>query len=206
MEQEYSGETLKSPLTSTTTPPLTPVIIQDFQSGKVLMLGYMNEEALTRTKETGRVTFFSRSKNRLWTKGETSGNFLVVKDILNDCDHDTYLIKVLPTGPVCHTGADTCFGEENKFSLAKLEAVIADRKQNPSASSYTSSLFASGINKIAQKFGEEAVELVIESKDQDSEKFLNEAADLLYHYIVLLQAKEQHLSDVMSILNNRHSQ
>jgi phosphoribosyl-ATP pyrophosphohydrolase/phosphoribosyl-AMP cyclohydrolase len=155
---------------------LMPVIIQDSISNKVLMLGFMNEESLAKTNADGKVTFFSRSKERLWTKGETSNNFLLVKEIIVDCDNDTLLIKASPTGPVCHTGADTCFNENNSsFSLEKLEAIIADRKNNPSASSYTSSLFAKGINKIAQKVGEEAVELVIESKDDNKEKFLSEA-------------------------------
>ena len=184
---------------------LVPVIIQDSISNKVLMLGFMNEEALAKTKADGKVTFFSRSKQRLWTKGETSNNFLLVKEIIVDCDNDTLLIKASPTGPVCHTGADTCFNESNSsFSLEKLEGIIADRKNNPSASSYTSSLFAKGINKIAQKVGEEAVELVIESKDDSKEKFLGEAADLLYHYLVLLQVKKYKLEDVTNILAQRH--
>lgn len=184
---------------------LLPVIVQDAVSNKVLMLGFMNAEALEKSKGTGRVTFFSRSKQRLWTKGETSNNFLLLKEILLDCDNDTLLIKALPTGPVCHTGADTCFNESNSsFSLEKLETVIADRKNNPSESSYTSSLFAGGINKIAQKVGEEAVELVIESKDQNDEKFLNEAADLLYHFLVLLQAKNYSAQDVVRVLATRH--
>ncbi|HEU4859952.1 MAG TPA: bifunctional phosphoribosyl-AMP cyclohydrolase/phosphoribosyl-ATP diphosphatase HisIE [Chitinophagaceae bacterium] len=184
---------------------LIPVIVQDPISNKVLMLGFMNEEALEKTKAEGRVTFFSRSKQRLWTKGETSNNFLLVKDIIIDCDNDTLLIKASPTGPVCHTGADTCFNETNlSFSLEKLELVIAERKNNPAPSSYTSSLFAKGINKIAQKVGEEAVELVIESKDDNKEKFLGEAADLLYHYLVLLQAKNYKLSDVVNMLAGRH--
>lgn len=183
---------------------LLPVIIQDHQTNKVLMLGFMNEEAFLKTKAENKVTFFSRSKNRLWTKGETSGNFLLQKEIIIDCDNDTLLIKVDPAGPVCHTGADTCFKESNNaFSLSKLEAVIADRKNNPKESSYTSSLFAKGINKIAQKVGEEAVELVIESKDNDEEKFLNEAADLLFHYLVLLEAKKYSLKDVENILASR---
>jgi phosphoribosyl-ATP pyrophosphohydrolase/phosphoribosyl-AMP cyclohydrolase len=165
----------------------------------------MNEESFAKTKADGKVTFFSRSKQRLWTKGETSNNFLLVKEIIVDCDNDTLLIKASPTGPVCHTGADTCFNENNSsFSLEKLEAIIADRKNNPSASSYTSSLFAKGINKIAQKVGEEAVELVIESKDDNKEKFLSEAADLLYHYLVLLQAKNYKLQDVIKVLAQRH--
>ncbi len=184
---------------------LMPVIIQDSISNKVLMLGFMNEESLAKTNADGKVTFFSRSKQRLWTKGETSNNFLLVKEIIADCDNDTLLIKASPTGPVCHTGADTCFNENNSsFSLEKLEEIIADRKNNPSASSYTSSLFAKGINKIAQKVGEEAVELVIESKDDNKEKFLSEAADLLYHYLVLLQAKNYKLQDVIGVLAQRH--
>src|SRR6187402_2610650 len=184
---------------------LMPVIIQDSASNKVLMLGFMNEESFAKTKVEDKVTFFSRSKQRLWTKGETSNNFLIVKEIIVDCDNDTLLIKASPTGPVCHTGADTCFNENNSsFSLEKLEGIIADRKNNPSASSYTSSLFAKGINKIAQKVGEEAVELVIESKDDDKEKLLGEAADLLYHYLVLLKAKNYRLEDVVNILAQRH--
>ena len=184
---------------------LVPVIVQDNISNKVLMLGFMNEETFTKTKSDGKVTFFSRSKQRLWTKGETSNNFLMVKNIILDCDNDTLLIKASPTGPVCHTGADTCFNETNSsFSLEKLENIIADRKNNPSASSYTSSLFTKGINKIAQKVGEEAVELVIESKDDNKEKFLSEAADLLYHYLVLLKAKNYALDDVIKVLAQRH--
>lgn len=184
---------------------LVPAIVQDAVSNKVLMLGFMNEEALTKTKAEGKVTFYSRSKQRLWTKGETSNNFLFVKEIIADCDNDTLLIKADPVGPVCHTGADTCFNESNSsFSLEKLEAVISDRKNNPSDSSYTSSLFAKGINKVAQKVGEEAIELVIESKDDDKEKFLGEAADLLFHYLVLLQAKNYKLDDVIGVLARRH--
>lgn len=184
---------------------LLPVIIQDQYSNKVLMLGFMNEEAWNKTNIEKKVTFFSRSKNRLWTKGETSGNFLIVKEILTDCDNDTVLIKVKPAGPVCHTGNDTCFNEINTpFTLEKLEEIINERKNNPSENSYTSSLFGKGINKIAQKVGEEAVELVIESKDDDEEKFLGEAADLLFHYLVLLQAKGFTLKDVENILASRH--
>jgi len=184
---------------------LIPAIVQDAVSNKVLMLGFMNEEALNKTKAEGKVTFFSRSKQRLWTKGETSNHFLLVKDIMNDCDNDTLLIKASPTGPVCHTGADTCFSENNSsFSLEKLELIIMDRKNNPTDSSYTASLFAKGINKIAQKVGEEAVELVIESKDDNKDKFLGEAADLLYHYLVLLQAKNYNLNDVVAVLADRH--
>ena len=184
---------------------LLPVIIQDQYSNKVLMLGFMNEEAWNKTNIEKKVTFFSRSKNRLWTKGETSGNFLIVKEILPDCDNDTVLIKVKPAGPVCHTGNDTCFNEINTpFTLEKLEEIINERKNNPSENSYTSSLFGKGINKIAQKVGEEAVELVIESKDDDEEKFLGEAADLLFHYLVLLQAKGFTLKDVENVLASRH--
>jgi phosphoribosyl-ATP pyrophosphohydrolase/phosphoribosyl-AMP cyclohydrolase len=184
---------------------LVPVIIQDAATQKVLMLGFMNEEAFTKTQSESKVTFFSRSKQRLWTKGETSGNFLLVKEIMTDCDNDTILIKAQPVGPVCHTGADTCFNEINPaFTLQKLEDIIADRKNNPSDNSYTSSLFKKGINKVAQKVGEEAVELVIESKDDNKEKFLNESADLLYHYLVLLQAKNSSLNDVINVLAERH--
>lgn len=184
---------------------LMPTIIQDAASQKVLMLGFMNAEALVKTQAEGKVTFYSRSKQRLWTKGETSNNFLLVKEIITDCDNDTILIKATPTGPVCHTGADTCFNESNSsFSINKLESIIADRKNNPSENSYTASLLAKGINKVAQKVGEEAVELVIESKDDDKEKFLGEAADLLFHYLVLLQAKGYNLKDVETVLEQRH--
>jgi phosphoribosyl-AMP cyclohydrolase / phosphoribosyl-ATP pyrophosphohydrolase len=183
---------------------LAPAIIQDADTNKVLMLGFMNQEALDRTKTDGKVTFFSRSKQRPWTKGESSGNFLMVKEILIDCDKDSLLIKATPSGPVCHTGADTCFNETNdRFSLQLLEQVISERRSNPADNSYTSSLFASGINKIAQKLGEEAVELVIESKDDNKERFLNEAADLLFHYLVLLQKKGFKLADVTSVLAAR---
>lgn len=185
---------------------LMPVIIQDTISQKVLMLGFMNDEAYTKTKQEGKVTFFSRSKKRLWMKGETSGNFLEVKEILSDCDNDTILIKADPAGPVCHTGADTCFNETNfRFSLQSLEKIIAERKANPSGSSYTSSLFTGGINRIAQKLGEEAVELVIESKDENREKLLGEAADLVYHFLVLLQFKNCGLEDVVKVLAGRHN-
>ena len=187
---------------------LVPVIIQDAATSNVLMLGYMNEEALTKTQKEGKVTFYSRSKNRLWTKGETSGNFLEVKNIKLDCDNDTLLIQANPVGPVCHTGSTTCFGEpenRNKFGfLNRLEEVIEERKNNPSDKSYTSSLFAKGINKVAQKVGEEAVEVVIEAKDNDDKLFLNESADLLYHYCILLQAKGFKLKDVVNILEERH--
>jgi phosphoribosyl-AMP cyclohydrolase / phosphoribosyl-ATP pyrophosphohydrolase len=185
---------------------LVPAIVQDDRTGKVLMLGFMNEEALQKTKELNQVTFYSRTKNRLWTKGEESGNFLDLKSISIDCDNDTLLIKAVPRGPVCHTGADTCFNETNKSAdfIYQLEQIIADRQQNPSDKSYTSGLFKKGINAIAQKVGEEAVELVIESKDNDEDKFLNEAADLLFHYLILLKAKNQSLGAVTAILEKRH--
>jgi phosphoribosyl-ATP pyrophosphohydrolase/phosphoribosyl-AMP cyclohydrolase len=185
---------------------LVPAIIQDAATSKVLMLGYMNQESLDKTLQDGKVTFFSRSKQRLWTKGEESGNFLTLVDIRVDCDNDTLLIKVNPAGVVCHTGADTCWDEINISNdfLAKLENIITDRKNNPSDASYTSKLFAKGINKIAQKVGEEAVEVVIEAKDNDEKLFLNESADLLFHYLVLLSAKGYQLSDVLGVLQERH--
>ncbi|GAA4312795.1 bifunctional phosphoribosyl-AMP cyclohydrolase/phosphoribosyl-ATP diphosphatase HisIE [Compostibacter hankyongensis] len=185
---------------------LVPAIVQDAQTRKVLMLGYMDRDALERTEEEGRVTFFSRSKDRLWTKGEESGHFLLVENMSLDCDRDTLLIMARPMGPVCHTGADTCFDEENITDnfLIELENTIIDRKVNPRPGSYTARLFEKGINKIAQKVGEEAVELVIESKDDCEELFLNEAADLLYHYLVLLVAKGFVLEDVMDVLKKRH--
>lgn len=184
---------------------LVPAIVQDACTHKVLMLGYMNEEALRHTKEEGKVVFFSRSKNRLWMKGEESGHFLIVESIQADCDNDTLLIMARPTGPVCHTGADTCFDEENTNDnfLIALENVILDRKANPKDNSYTTELFTRGLNRIAQKVGEEAVELVIEAKDQNEELFLNEAADLLYHYLILLVAKGYVLEDVMDVLKKR---
>lgn len=187
---------------------LAPAIIQDAETNKVLMLGFMSEAALEKTKSIKKVTFFSRSKQRLWTKGEESGNFLDIVEILIDCDMDTILIKANPAGPVCHTGADTCFNEINAADsfLPGLEKIISSRKNNPVAASYTSSLFAKGINKIAQKVGEEAVELVIESKDNNDELFKNEAADLLFHYLILLQAKGFTLKDVEKILEERHRQ
>jgi len=185
---------------------LVPAIIQDDATSKVLMLGFMNEAALAKTQELNKVTFFSRSKNRLWTKGEESGNFLLLKSISADCDDDSLLIKVDPVGPVCHTGADTCWSEKNINSnfLFELEKIIVDRKNNPSEKSYTSSLFEKGINKIAQKVGEEAVELVIEAKDNDANLFKNEAADLLFHYLILLQAKGHSLGEIQDILISRH--
>ncbi|MEO6306032.1 MAG: bifunctional phosphoribosyl-AMP cyclohydrolase/phosphoribosyl-ATP diphosphatase HisIE [Bacteroidia bacterium] len=185
---------------------LLPVIIQDNITNIILMLGYMNEEAFIKTKKENRVTFFSRSKNRLWTKGETSKNYLNVISILLDCDEDTILIKVIPQGPVCHNGTDTCFNEKNTSEnfLTSLEKIIRDRKNDPDENSYTSTLFKSGINKIAQKVGEEAVELIIEAKDNNEELFLNEAADLLYHYLILLQAKDLSLMDVTTKLEERN--
>lgn len=185
---------------------LVPCIIQDLNTKNVLMLGYMNDEALSLTLANQKVTFWSRSKQRLWTKGEESGNFLLFKDIKVDCDNDTLLISVIPEGPTCHKGSDTCWGESNSTNsllFEKLQRTIALRKSEPSDSSYTSSLFEKGINKIAQKVGEEAVELVIEAKDDDKELFLNEAADLMYHFIVLLIAKGFELGDVVKVLEGR---
>jgi phosphoribosyl-ATP pyrophosphohydrolase/phosphoribosyl-AMP cyclohydrolase len=187
---------------------LLPAIIQDSATGNVLMLGYMNAEALEKTKEEGKVTFFSRSKQRLWTKGETSSNFLNVKEILTDCDGDTILIKAAPDGPTCHTGADTCFDEINDGQAIFLnylqKKIIRDRKENPSEKSYTTSLFNLGINKIAQKVGEEAVEVVIEAKDQNDDLFKGEVADLLFHLLVLLEHKNIDLDEVISVLRTRH--
>ena len=186
---------------------LVPAIIQDSKTSKVLMLGYMNQEALDKTKKEGKVTFFSRSKQRLWTKGETTGHFLIVKEILLDCDQDTLLIKAEPNGPTCHTGADTCWFEKNEnkvLFIEHLKNTIRDRKNNPTEKSYTSSLFAKGTNKIAQKVGEEAVELVIEAKDDNKDLFLGEAADLLFHYLVLLEQKNIDLNEVISVLESRH--
>ena len=185
---------------------LVPAIIQDDITGKVLMLGFMNEAAVAKTQELRQVTFFSRSKQRLWTKGEESGNFLLLKEIKIDCDNDTLLVKASPVGPVCHTGTDTCWGEKNESAdfLYHLESVIERRKNDPSEVSYTSSLFAKGINKIAQKVGEEAVELVIEAKDNNDELFVGEAADLLFHYLILLHAKGFALKDIIAELQQRH--
>jgi phosphoribosyl-AMP cyclohydrolase / phosphoribosyl-ATP pyrophosphohydrolase len=184
---------------------LVPTIVQDFQTKKVLMLGFMNAESLAKTQESQRVTFFSRSRQTLWVKGETSGNFLHVKEIFADCDNDTILIKAIPVGAVCHTGADTCFEEKNETDnyLFELEKVIKLRRLEPSENSYTAKLFAKGINKIAQKVGEEAVELVIEAKDENDELFKNEAADLLYHLLVLLAAKNIDLQEVIEVLRDR---
>ena len=186
---------------------LIPAIIQDNETKTVLMLGYMNQEALDQTLATQKVTFFSRSKNRLWTKGEESGNFLNLVSIKNDCDNDTLLIQVNPVGPTCHTGSDTCWQEDN-FSnygfLLKLENTIQERKENAtSEKSYVASLFEKGINKMAQKVGEEAVEVVIEAKDNNDDLFLSESADLLFHYLILLQAKGFQLNDVVNVLKNR---
>ncbi|WP_114750096.1 bifunctional phosphoribosyl-AMP cyclohydrolase/phosphoribosyl-ATP diphosphatase HisIE [Pleomorphovibrio marinus] len=186
---------------------LVPAIIQDVDTKKVLMLGYMNEEALAKSTESGKVTFFSRTKDRLWTKGETSGNFLTIHDIQVDCDKDTLLIYVKPTGPVCHKGDDTCFADTNRsktYFIDRLREIIKDRKNNPSDTSYTASLFNKGINKVAQKVGEEAVEIVIEAKDDNKELFMGEAADLLFHYLVLLEAKGYELDEVMDVLVQRH--
>jgi phosphoribosyl-AMP cyclohydrolase / phosphoribosyl-ATP pyrophosphohydrolase len=184
---------------------LVPCIVQDSRTRVVLMLGFMNQEAYEKTLAEGRITFYSRSKQRLWTKGETSGNFLNVVSIDIDCDEDTILIKAVPDGPVCHTGADTCFNESNSlWDLSALEDVIHDRKRNPRQGSYTNSLFDSGINKIAQKVGEEAVELIIEAKDDNKDLFLGEAADLMFHFLVLLQAKGHNLQDVLGVLEQRH--
>jgi phosphoribosyl-ATP pyrophosphohydrolase/phosphoribosyl-AMP cyclohydrolase len=186
---------------------LIPAVVQDYQTLKVLMVGFMNEEALKITKKTGNVTFYSRSRQKLWTKGEESGNFLYVEKIIPDCDNDTLLIKARPAGPVCHTGSDTCFDEKNKPGISfleKLEKVIQKRKREMPEGSYTSKLFSKGVNKIAKKLGEEAVELVIEAKDSNDELFLNEAADLLYHLQVLLVSRDKKLSDVVKVLADRH--
>lgn len=186
---------------------LIPAIIQDNETKNVLMLGYMNQEALDLTLATNKVTFFSRTKNRLWTKGEESGNFLELISIKEDCDNDTLLVKVKPVGPTCHTGLDTCWQEVNNQEfgfLSKLENTIATRKANADAEkSYVASLFAKGINKIAQKVGEEAVEVVIEAKDNNNDLFLSESADLLFHYLILLQAKGFELKDVVKVLKGR---
>jgi phosphoribosyl-ATP pyrophosphohydrolase/phosphoribosyl-AMP cyclohydrolase len=184
---------------------LVPVVIQDNNTLQVLMVGYMNEEAFKKTSDEKKVTFFSRSKNRLWTKGETSGNFLYVKEVLIDCDNDSVLIKADPAGPTCHTGSTSCFSEETpKGFLYKLESIINQRIDNNEEGSYTNKLFKKGINKVAQKVGEEAVELVIESKDNDIDLFKNEAADLLYHFLILLKAKNTELKAVEDVLKKRH--
>lgn len=185
-----------------------PAIVQHSVTKQVLMLGYLSKDSLDRTLNSGKVTFYSRSQQRLWTKGETSGNYLQLVDIHLDCDRDSVLIEALPKGPVCHTGSFSCFGPEQPDLnfLQKLETIIKDRKNEAPDHSYTASLFAKGINKIAQKVGEEAVELVIEAKDDDRDLFLNEAADLMYHYLVLLSAKDFSLEDVLKVLMERHTQ
>lgn len=186
---------------------LVPVVVQDDQTHKVLMLGYMNAEALQKTLDTGKVTFFSRSKQRLWTKGETSKNYLNLTDILIDCDSDTLLVTAKPDGPTCHTGTDTCFDDSNEGAIGFLDyltRVIKQRRTQSPDTSYTASLFAKGINKVAQKVGEEAVELVIEAKDDNEELFLNEGADLLFHYMILLEAKGYSLKDIIKVLQSRH--
>jgi phosphoribosyl-ATP pyrophosphohydrolase/phosphoribosyl-AMP cyclohydrolase len=184
---------------------LVPVVIQDNSTLQVLMVGYMNEEAFSKTMAEQKVTFFSRSKNRLWTKGETSGNYLYVESIQTDCDNDSILIKVNTAGPTCHTGSTSCFaGETAKGFLYKLEKVISERIESNSAESYTNRLYRKGINKVAQKVGEEAVELVIESKDNNMELFSNEAADLLYHLLILLKAKGTDLQSIEEVLKSRH--
>lgn len=182
---------------------LIPAVIQDANSKDVLMLGYMNQEAFDQTVSTKKVTFFSRSKNRLWTKGESSGNHLNLVEVKNDCDNDSLLITVNPEGPVCHKGTQTCWGDIQDDILSYLEKTIKNRKENPDQDSYVASLFKKGINKVAQKVGEEAVELVIEAKDGNDDLFLNEAADLLFHYMILLQAKDYKLSDVKNVLEKR---
>jgi len=187
---------------------LVPAVIQDAETGKVLMLGYMNQAAYEKTVAEGIVTFYSRSKQRLWTKGETSSHFLHVKEVLVDCDGDTLLIKAQPDGPTCHTGDDTCFQEVNRGKapfLNYLQGVIRGRKQNPTEGSYTTHLFGKGVNKIAQKVGEEAVELVIEAKDSNDDLFKGEAADLLFHFLVLLEHKNIDLDDVIAVLQQRHA-
>ena len=190
---------------------MIPAIIQDAGTDKVLMLGFMNPEALEKTRKEGKVTFYSRTKERLWTKGEESGNFLHVVDILEDCDRDTLLIRANPAGPVCHTGQDTCFNQVNSPEkangiefLSRLQELIHARRIELPEGSYTTSLFKGGLNKIAQKVGEEAVELLIEAKDNNDSLFLNEAADLLYHLLVLLSAKGKDISDVSAVLEQRH--
>ena len=187
---------------------LIPAVIQDAVTEKVLMAGFMNREAYQKTVDTKLATFYSRTRNRLWTKGEESGNYLDVVDILVDCDYDTLLVKVNPRGPVCHTGAETCFNETNRHTgihfLEYLQEIINNRRKEMPEGSYTTRLFESGINKIAQKLGEEAVELIIEAKDQNDELFLNEAADLMYHFMVLLTAREYGLKDVAEVLSARH--
>ena len=188
---------------------LVPAIVQDANTKVVLMMGFMNQDAIDATLSQKKVTFFSRSKSRLWTKGEESGHFLNYVSMSVDCDEDTILVQAIPVGPVCHNGTDTCWGEENTASntefLNTLEAIIAQRKNAAPESSYVASLFAKGINKIAQKVGEEAVEVVIEAKDNNEKLFLDESADLLFHYLILLQAKGYTLQDVVKVLSARHA-
>jgi phosphoribosyl-ATP pyrophosphohydrolase/phosphoribosyl-AMP cyclohydrolase len=187
---------------------LIPAIVQDPTTGNVLMLGYMNPEAVEVTNQTGKVTFYSRSKERLWTKGETSGNYLELDSMQLDCDGDTLLVRAIPHGPTCHLGPDTCFGNDNQSDgiqfLSQLQKIVKHRKLNAPTGSYTAQLFASGINKIAQKVGEEAVEVVIEAKEPDTDKLKEETADLLFHLLVLLEEKEVDLSEVIAVLENRH--
>jgi len=188
---------------------LVPAIIQDADTNKVLMLGFMNREALDQTRKEGKVTFYSRTRKRLWTKGEESGNFLHVVEMLEDCDRDTLLVKVHPDGPVCHTGSDTCFDERNREDpgfLFRLQDLIHQRKEELPEGSYTSSLFRAGMNQIARKVGEEAIELLIESKDRHDDLFLNESADLVYHLLVLLSARGFGIMDVIKVLQERHAQ
>jgi phosphoribosyl-ATP pyrophosphohydrolase/phosphoribosyl-AMP cyclohydrolase len=188
------------------TTKLVPAIIQDYRTRKVLMQAYMNEASLEKTIATKQVCFFSRSRNTLWTKGETSGNFLDLVSIKQDCDNDSLLLQVIPKGPTCHTGSDTCWNESNDQVLSflvDLQSIIKNRKENPTEESYVSELFRKGINKIAQKVGEEAVETVIEAKDNNDNLFLNESADLLFHLMVLLEAKGKGIEDVVSVLRAR---
>lgn len=185
---------------------LVPVIIQDYNTAEVLMLGYMNQEALEKTKEQNKVCFYSRSKQRLWTKGETSGNYLIPKAIYFDCDQDTLLVKVKAEGPACHKGYNSCFNEKNTGNfLAELEKIIGQRALSKNDKSYTHSLLQEGLNKVTQKFGEESVELIIEAKDNNKSRFLEEAADMLYHFMVLLNVKNTKLKEVYSVLEKRHS-
>lgn len=185
---------------------LVPAVIQDYTTLQVLMVGFMNEEALEKTMKDGKVTFFSRSKHRLWTKGETSGNFLFVKEITSDCDNDAILIKAEPSGPVCHTGAYSCFGKEpDKGFLYKLEQIVNQRIDDNVLDSYTNKIFRRGINKAAQKVGEEAVELIIEAKDNNIELFKNEAADLLYHLLILFKIKGISIAEIEEVLKKRHN-
>ena len=208
MKKNKTKNTLISPPWGELDGALIPAIIQDATTKNVLMLGYMNKEAYKKTLETKQVTFFSRSKQRLWTKGEESGNFLNLVDIKNDCDNDTLLIQVNPVGPTCHKGTDNCWGEENNSNFgffSTLENVITERIENKDTSkSYVASLFSKGINKVAQKVGEEAVETVIEAMDNNDELFLYEASDLMFHYLMLLQAKGFTLKDIEKELNGRH--